>query len=188
MKRIRVIVALIIIGIALFSSWILKSLDQIPLMRSDTSRHEPDYFLTAFEATVLSKAGSSFYRLAAVEVIHYPDTATLDLERPDLSMLSTPEKWQLRARRGRVWEESQVIELEGEVYISREASRTSPALTIETRELTLNLGEKYAETKTEVKMTQGQDTVQARGMFLDLEDGRVELMSNVHGNYQIPAH
>src|SRR3970040_526226 len=48
------------------------------------ARHDPDYTIENFDATVMNEAGYRRYLLSAVRVIHYGDDGSSDLEQPYL--------------------------------------------------------------------------------------------------------
>ena len=47
-------------------------------------RHEPDYTIENFTATVMNETGQKKYRLTAARLVHYPDDDTSHLTQPYL--------------------------------------------------------------------------------------------------------
>lgn len=65
------------------SWWWLRG--QAPLAPiTSTLRHEPDYTVDNFTATVMNEKGQKKYRLVAARLVHYPDDDTSHLTQPYL--------------------------------------------------------------------------------------------------------
>ena len=59
-----IFILVIVLAIALFTRWLLSSVEEPLIGIPPEARHDPDYFLTEFRATVLDKKGLPIYRLA----------------------------------------------------------------------------------------------------------------------------
>ena len=185
MSRTRLIVVLLIISLALFSSWILKSLDQIPLLRKPVARHEPDYFLTGFNSTVYDADGKRQYHLRGQRLEHYPDDNSVQIQQPQMTLYSARETWELTADRGIFHEQKKKLQLVGQVKAYNVNVKAGNRLAIQTQNLDLYTEQKYAETRQPVKIEHGTDVISATGMQLHLDDGRINFVSDVQGTYEI---
>lgn len=81
-KRLAVAATLILIAIG--SWWLTRSVT-VPEIRFDgKQRHDPDYIIEKFHATVLDVRGNPRYELSATRLVHYGDDGSSDLDQPYL--------------------------------------------------------------------------------------------------------
>ncbi len=180
-------VALFVIGIAFFTSWLLRTLGETPLVKTGAISREPDYFFEEFVATVKDKQGTTRYRLEARQLEHFPYNNSMTLEKPYIELFNeTEQPWQTWADQGVFFEKHQRVNLNGKVRIHRAADKATPSVTLLTDAITLNMKQKIAETSSNVQITSGDDILNAKGMKIDLKSGRVELHSKVQGKYEVP--
>lgn len=180
-------VALLVVGIAFFTSWLLRTLGETPLVKTGASHREPDYFFSEFVATAKNTQGKIQYRLEAKQLDHIPYNASMTLTKPYIELFHEKEQaWQSWAEHGIFYETRQIVTLSGKVRIHRAASKINPSVTMLTDSVTLDMQKKIARTKSSVQITSGEDILNATGMMVDLESGRVELHSRVQGKYEVP--
>lgn len=182
-------VALLVLGIAFFTSWLLRSLGEMPLVKRGAPSHEPDYFFDDFVATARDKEGNLTYRLEAKQLEHYPYNFSMTLDKPYIEVFHEKDPpWQTWAEQGVFYEKRQVAKLTGKVRIHRAADKTSQAVTLLTDSLTMDIEKQTAKTPDDVQITSGEDIINATGMEVDLKTGRLELHSKVQGKYEVPKH
>lgn len=180
-------VALLVIGIAFFTSWLLRTLGETPLVKKDQPVREADYFFNKFVATAKDSRGNIQYRLEARQLEHYPYNDSMELDKPYIELFhKQPLPWQTWAERGTYYEKRRIATLVGKVRIHRAADEGNPPVTLVTDNITLDMGKKIASTKAEVQITSGEDILNATGMVVDLQTGRLELHSKVQGKYEVP--
>lgn len=182
------IVALLVIGIAFFTSWLLRILGESPLDKTQLSSREPDYFFNDFVATARDIQGNITYRLEAKQLEHFPYNYSMSLDKPYIELFHEKARpWQTWAEQGIYHEKRQLMTLTGKVRIHRAADEVNQAITLLTDSMTLDMKKKIARTKADVQITSGEDILNATGMRVDLESGRVELHSKVKGKYEVPT-
>ena len=188
MGKIRFLaIALLVIGIAFFTSWLLRTLGETPLVKTDGINREPDYFFNDFVATARNLQGDITYRLEAKRLQHLPYNRSMHLEKPYIELFHNKTKpWQTWAEQGVFYEKRRLVTLTGKVRIHRAADEVNQPVTLLTESLTLDMRDKIAKTSAEVQITSGEDILYATGMLVDLETGRVELHSKVQGKYEVP--
>ncbi len=182
-------VALVVLGIAFFTSWLLRTLGETPLVKTTGRSREADYYFNDFVATARDKQGNITYRLEAKQLEHFPYNFSMRLDKPYIEIFHNKEQpWQTWAERGVFFENRRLVTLEGKVRIHRAADNSSQAVTLLSDSITLDMKNKIAKTSSEVNITSGEDVLNATGMKVNLETGHVELQSKVQGKYDLPKH
>ena len=81
-KRIAIAASLLLLATG---SWWLTRTVAVPEKTFDGKlRHDPDYTIENFHATVMDERGQRRYTLSAIRLIHYGDDGSSDLEQPYL--------------------------------------------------------------------------------------------------------
>ncbi len=147
--------------------------------------HEPDYYMTQFEATALNLNGKPAHKLYADKMQHYPDDDSATLDKPHLMLFRSEEEfWDIRAETGLVSNGGASLFLQGEVIIMRVNATHSPPLQLYTSDLTVRPDDKIVETAAPVTIKDGRGVTTAVGMWADLNQRQVKLLSNVRGVYE----
>ena len=181
------VVALLVLGITLFTSWLLRNLGETPLVTTAGKSREPDYFFDGFESTARDREGNISYRLEAQQLEHFPYNSSMKLEKPYIEIFHKKKHpWQTWADNGVFYEKRRLITLAGKVRIHRAADETNQPVTLVTDSISLDMKNKIAKTSAEVQITSGEDVLNATGMTVDLATGHVELQSKVQGKYDLP--
>ena len=187
MNKLQIVtVILLIILIGAFSNWLLTSFETKPLVSPREVRHDPDYFLENFTATLMNEAGLARYKMVGERLDHYPDDDSIEIRqlKLDLYRQELPD-WNARADKALVLEKGERIELLGKVRLHRPGAPGEAAITLLTRDLTVYPQREYAETAAPVTITSGQNEIQAVGMRLNLASGKLELLADTKGTYVI---
>lgn len=148
----------------------------------------PDYTVDNFTNTTMDASGSPKERLTAVELRHYPDDNTKELERPRLTLFEeTGPPWFVRSDTAWVSSDDHWIKLQGDVFIDREAGAETRPVRILTRELTVNRPEEFAQTNEHVRIMSESDwtTSDRGGRIWFGEEERAELYGRVRGEMRI---
>ena len=179
-------ILLLVILIAAFSNWLLRSFETEPLGIKKEVRHDPDYFIEQFIATQLDKNGKPRYRLEADLLNHFPDDDSIELTRLKLKLFREKlPAWSANADEGLVLEKGALIKLIGHVVMQRPPSPTESEIKLITSNLVIYPQKEYAETDAAVQITSANSIIEATGMKVYLADGRLELLSNTRGKYEI---
>ena len=179
------IIALLVLGITVFTSWLLQNLGETPLVKGPAKSREPDYFFDGFIATARDKEGNITYRLEANQLEHFPYNASMKLDKPYIEIFhNNKQPWQTWAESGTFYQQRRLMTLSGKVRIHRGASAPDKPVTLVTESLSLDMENKIARTSADVQITSGEDILNATGMSVDLATGHVELQSKVQGKYE----
>ena len=175
----------IVLLIAQFTFNWSRSLDDTGQQTTGEIRHEPDYFLTNFEATVYEDDGKLSYIIKGSHLNHFPDDNTMSLEQPRLHYLYEEEKkWLAQSKQGTIFANKSKITLTGQVVITNTHIQGKNSLTIQTSELHIFIDEKYASTTKEVTILGDSSTINAKGMKIDFDTGELFLLSESKGTYE----
>ena len=119
---------------------------------------------------------------------HFPNDDSTQLQRPRLEIHDDDRPpWKIRSERGWVSGDKQLVLLQGEVHIDREAAPEVRPLHIVTHDLRVQPDNNYAETDAAVHATSRDDWLDSVGMQLWFARPiRVKLLSQVRGRYEIP--
>jgi len=155
---------------------------QTALRSPPIAARDPDYYMDHFKLTVTDPLGAPRQWLDAERMLHYADQ-TAELTAPLLRVAqSNSGEWRVRAQRGRI-ENDQDINLTGNVTIEYHSSATDPGMRLETDQLRVNMLANTGATDSPVTMVQRNVHVSAVGLRFDLNQQKMQLLSQVRGRY-----
>lgn len=180
------LLSLLLIAISATSWWLTQSDPEKPEDQAlTTTQRQVDYYLRGLSVTTLGEDGKPARKLSASEIRHYPDDDTAQLFEPNYKVFaSAAPNWQVNAVKGWVSGDGQLVLLEQQVHISREADANHPALEIDTERLRIQPAQDYAETDEKVSVRSNQDWLRATGMQAWLsEPARIKFLDQVKAFY-----
>jgi lipopolysaccharide export system protein LptC len=141
-----------------------------------TAKHEIDYYATEFEMVRMDDQGHPYYRLGAKRMEHYADDDSTDLARPSITSLS-PDKpvVHITGRTGDVSSGGDLVHLDGDVKLIREATTTDPGLVADSAHMTVLPDENIAKTNTPVHAVHGGSTMDGDSMWFSDTDHLLKL-------------
>lgn len=197
MSKLHYITALlIIIFLAIASGGLFELMDDSPESKKEVLRHDPDYYLKNFSATTMDDSGKPAYKVKAAYLEHYPDTNNMKLQQPVFSFYEHHQPaWTARADEALMQQKSQIINLSGNVILKQLAPLTSAksgnkdisTLTLTAKQLTIEAKRNIAHTKSEINLSKGSNTIQATGMRADMNERKIEFLSQTRSHYVLPA-
>ncbi|MFT0212709.1 LPS export ABC transporter periplasmic protein LptC [Pseudomonas sp. F1_0610] len=145
-----------------------------------------DFFVTNSESIQFNEEGHLRYVLLAKKLDHILETDISYVDRPNMSLYrkTSDIPWHIISDKGEVSPAGKEVELIDNVRISRmdELQRNS---VLTTQRLTYIPDENIAKTKESVRMETNLDTTTAIGMEAFINDGKVNLLSNVRGEHEV---
>ncbi len=174
--------------IALITFWIGRSV-QPELPKIDgSSRHDPDYIMKNFVTTQTDVNGHLRYKLAAIEMRHFPDDDTTELQRPRYTQFTIDKPYtQVEGLRGYVSSDGEEVQLVDNVKVTRQAFNGKGEMTVETDYLNIRPNEELVRTQSPVVIRQAPKTViYATGMVYDKKKNTVTLLKKVRAHYEKP--
>jgi len=189
-KRSAIIFPLVLLSmLALLTFWINRTV-QPPAPKLDgSSRHDPDYIVSNFVTTHTDINGDLHYKLAAVEMKHFPDDDTTDLQRPRYTQFTIGKPYtQVEGLRGYVSGNGEKVEIVDNVKVTRQAFAEKGEMTVETDYLNILPNEELVRTESPVVIRQAPKTViYATGMIYEKKLRTVTLLHKVRAHYERPG-
>jgi lipopolysaccharide export system protein LptC len=147
----------------------LNQLVQAPAGRaSGNLRHDPDVVVEKFNARKLGEDGRVLYTLAARKMVHYPDDDSALLEDVTVEAFEPKQpRLTATANRGRLEQGGDVVHIEGNVVVVREADAKDPAARFTTEALTVLPDAGIARTSSEVTLVSDNRHMVGTGMEID---------------------
>ncbi|WP_434679774.1 LPS export ABC transporter periplasmic protein LptC [Pseudomonas sp. R1-18] len=128
--------------------------------------------------------GKMQYEMTADKVEHVKATDVTLLTTPDLQMYrGTAFPWHIQSERGEVSPGGEEVELIDAVRIARTDEKKRTTIITSSR-MTVFPQKQYAQTQQVVRIDAGGGATTAKGMKAYLNDGRMDLLSNVRGQYE----
>ncbi len=175
----------ILMALASLTFW-LRSAIELPEERRDGKhRHDVDYVIGEPQFRKLDAGGRLQYTLKAVEIRHFPDDDTTDVDLPTMVYLH-PKKPSLTisAERAHVSEDGEQIELYKQVRVERAASEKQAAMVATMPDLTVWPDDEKAQTASPVLLTQEKSWLKGVGMQIDYSTQTYTLESQATGQLQ----
>lgn len=180
---------LVLLGfIAMITYWINYTV-QPELPKIDgSSRHDPDYVMSNFETTQTDIKGELRYKLAAVEMRHFPDDDTTELKQPRYTQFAVNKPYtRVESVRGFVSSDGEEVQLVDNVVVTRQAFEGKGEMTVETDYLNIRPNQDLVTTDRPVVIKQAPKTViYATGMIYEKNKKTVTLLKRVRAHYEKP--
>lgn len=178
------LVLIVVLAIALISHWLLTTVETPTGRVAPEARHDPDYFLENFKITVYQPDGAPAYHLDAEHMNHYPDDDTITLQKLRVDYRDDKNQtWIVTANTGIGYQNIEVMQLNGAVWIRQQTQKPDEGISINTDALRIDFPNKRASTEAEVKITDKNSSITAKGMDVDMANGHLSLLSEARGHY-----
>ena len=185
-KKIRNILLFTVIA-ALFAAvgyWNIspeRFLDSPPVAVDDGAI---DYYALNTRSLQYLPDGKLQYEMTADKVEHLKASEVTLLTTPDLQMYrGTAYPWHVQSERGEVNPDGTEVELIDSVRVARTDEKDRTTIITSTR-MTVFPQKQYAQTERDVRIDGAGGVTTGKGMKAYLKDGRIDLLSNVRGQYE----
>lgn len=146
--------------------------------------HDPDAMAENFEIRRLDDQGKLKYRLTAPYIVHFSDDDSSEVKTPRLiAYRQDAPPLTLTADQAKITTRGEMIYLNENVKILREATAQSPALLASTSLLTVEPDAGLAYTDKAIEITQGASWIKGIGARIDSNASTFELQSRVRGHH-----
>ena len=188
-ERISIYLPIILMGvIALGTYWLARS---TPIAGSPEAQralnHDPDYFMRGFSVKTFDGAGRLKSEVFGAEARHYPDTDTLEIDRPRVRSFN--ERGELTVATGlRAVSnvDASEVQLMGNAVVTRDtspgaAAQASPRMEFRGEFLHVFVKTEKVRSHKPVVLKRGNDEFAADSLDFDNIDRVLELHGRVHG-------
>lgn len=174
--------------LALLTFWISHVVQPTTAKLDGSSRHDPDYIVNNFVTTQTDINGDLRYKLAAVEMKHFPDDDSTVLQRPRYTQFAVDKPYtQVEGLRGYVSSNGEQVEVVDNVKVTRQAFEEKGEMTVDTDYLKIFPNDEIVQTPSPVVIRQAPKTViYATGMVYDKKSRTVTLLHRVKAHYEKP--
>lgn len=186
-NRSAIVAPLILLSLlALMTAWINHAVQAPKLTLAGKHRHDADFIVKNFVTTQTDSQGRLRYKLAAVEMKHFPDDNSAHLARPRYTQFVANKFYtEVQAQRGLVSSDGDKVQLLDGVKITRRSYADKAELTITSKDLTVLTKQDLVHTNGPVIIRQAPKTViHATGMVYDKEKQTLSLLHQVRAHYE----
>lgn len=171
---------IIVIGIA---AW--TTLSYRPQNPATTKVAElPDAYMEDVTTVILNKQGKVNLKIKTPKMVHFAEGDTTHLTTPQLTLYrKSPQPWYIASKFAKASQGIENVNFWDDVSIHHAADFNNPATLIKTVTLTVHPNQETAETKDPITMIQQDITIQATGMYADMNTGDIKLLSRTRGEY-----
>ncbi|MGE7993085.1 LPS export ABC transporter periplasmic protein LptC [Pseudomonas sp. NPDC089554] len=143
-----------------------------------------DYYAINAHSVQFLPDGKLQYEMTADKVEHMKVSEVTLVTKPDLHMYrGTQYPWHVQSARAEVNPDGTEVELIDDVRVTRTDEKQRNTLITTTR-MTVFPQKQYAQTEQAVRIDGAGGTTTGKGMKAYLKDGRMDLLSNVRGQYE----
>ena len=186
-NRSAIVAPLILLSLlALMTAWI-NHVVQSPSFKLDGRQHpDADVIVKNFVTTQTDDQGKLRYKLASLEMKHFPNDDSTHLTRPRYTQFVANKFYtEVQAQRGIVSHDGDKVQLLDGVKITRRGRADQAELTITSADLTILPKQDLVQTNSPVVIRQAPNTViHATGMVFDKEKQTLTLLHQVRAHYE----
>lgn len=177
----------LIASILVLVSLLWQSDERIPPLDAESLRGptEPDGFVINGHYRSFDEQGNLNTMISSPRIEQFDADQRAMMADPDATLIDkkTGIPWKLTADTGEFFEEKNLVELRGNVIVTRQISEDR-AGTLETERLTLDNQNRTVHTDAAVTMTDSFNVTRAKGMTAWIDERILELESQVEGHYE----
>lgn len=179
----NVLISFLLFLAVILSSWsILISKKKPQYIAKDQGI--PDAYMENVIATIIDKTGIQVLKIESPKMIHYSQDDRTDITTPHITFFrQSPEPWHINSDFAKATQGIEEILFWSNVVIHHNEDIAAHTTTMKTETLTVFPTKKIASTKDAVLITQPDTTIQAIGMWANLNDGIIKLLTDTKGEY-----
>jgi lipopolysaccharide export system protein LptC len=186
---------IVLMGLMAMSTyWLVRNTPEVREAELEAApRHVPDYFMRDFSVRVFGQDGKLKSEMLGVEGRHFPDTDTLEIDKPRIRILGADGRLTTAtAQRGLINADGSEVQLFERAVVVREASTNAQGQVVPRSEMQSDFLHLFANTEQvrshlPVVLVRGRgDRFTADAMDYDNLDRVIELKGRVRGTLQPP--
>lgn len=160
----------------------------------DMRATESDYYLSDFTTRKFNVDGTIEYKLAGATLAHYPADDRSQISAPRVELRRDNVQWLITSRSGRFDPAPNLFTLTGDVTVTRviasdqnKNENNEDSVVLTTQVLRIATDDNRVETDQPVEIVAPTWQLTAKGLRTAIDDGQLRLLSDVVGQYQMPA-
>ncbi len=151
---------------------------------SDLLSTPPDAYMDGVVATILNDQGKPALKIKTPHMVHYAETNMTRLLKPNVIIFrESPKPWYVTSDYAELSHGIEQIIFQNHVVIHHPSDIANPMTTMTTASLTVFPSKQIAQTESAITIKQPDIVVNAVGMFANLQDGTIKLLSEARGEY-----
>jgi lipopolysaccharide export system protein LptC len=185
MNELRIYLIIALLGLV---TWEWVQWNQESDVTVKIAENSPDFFSIGYYKQQMDSDGVPKNELFADKMQHFKVDATTNLEKPIMTLFNTNGQapWLIKAETGVMAADGDNLLLKGSTQISREASKSAAALTINTADLHVKLQTSYAETQAWTELISPPHKTTGTGMEVTFTSPiHLKLLAMVKGRYEL---
>ncbi|HSC84358.1 MAG TPA: LPS export ABC transporter periplasmic protein LptC [Pseudomonas sp.] len=144
-----------------------------------------DFYVINAHTVQYLEDGKLQYTMTADKLEHLKASDVSLVQKPDLQLYRGTElPWHVQSERGEVAPQGTEVELIDKVRIARTDAKGRPIVITSSR-MTVFPDKEYAQTQQAVRIEAANGVTTAQGMKAYMNDGRINLLSNVRGQHEV---
>lgn len=166
------------------SVWSILSSHTLQADNNDDNTNEPDSYMEDFQAIILNKDGKPSLKVSAPKMLHYLKEDSTEMTRPHVTVYRhSPQPWFIDSAFAKTRDGIDEIIFSQHVVIHHPADIENPSTSMTTDALTIFPNEQLARTDQPITFIQPDTQIHAIGMFANLNEGTIKLLSQTKGEY-----
>ena len=150
----------------------------------DMQATQSDYYLEDFVTQKFSIDGALEYEVSGNTLLHYPEDNRSEITKPDVTLHRPPVTWKVVSEKGMLVKDPEIFTLQGDVRVERIAQNQS-VVQILTKDLSINTQSNLLSTTSKVTIDAETWNLEADGLQSSIDSGKLNLLSNVKGHYEV---
>lgn len=143
-----------------------------------------DYYLSEFRSRKFDRDGRIEYTVTGDTLAHYPHNDRSEIAAPRLELQREDALWQVASSNGRFDPDPDLFTLFGDVVVTRHTEDGEP-ITMRTPSLTIATESNEVRTDEPVEIRAATWQLQATGLTSSIDHGKLTLLSDVTGRYEV---
>lgn len=145
-----------------------------------------DYYMSEFQSRKFDSNGQIEYTVRGDTLAHYPQNDRSEITAPRIELRREGAQWQIESNSGLFDTNPDLFTLLGDVVVNRQAEASDP-LTIRTSSLTVATESNEVSTDARIEISAPTWQLQATGLKSAIDQGKLILLSDVIGRYEVPG-
>lgn len=152
----------------------------------DMRETRSDYYMADFRSRKYDDLGQVEYTVQGETLAHYPRSDRSEITEPRVELHREGVQWQIQSHNGVFNTNPDLFTLQGDVIVKR-STVDSELVTIRTSTLTIATESNEVSTDAVIEISAPAWRLQATGLKSAIDQGKLTLLSEVTGRYEVPA-